>query len=587
MTIRDLAKLGKSITDGKFNTNAFPTSVSTALPTSYATTSDLPDSGLSSGGTAFVTENNGYYISDDSNWYRLDFDDTNSSPSITSITFGDNWNIDSDSVYYFDSDTTKTYTITINAIDSDNLPIKYSLDSNTTFNQYATITFNKNVATIELIDSSAETVSSDLVISVRDAFAVDSSSLSSIRYTRSLYVAAAAATLDWSTSTFNAALAASDNAQNHYFGYSVDVNGDYAVIGAYGISSFTGAAYVFTQSGGSWTQQAKLTASDAATGDYFGNDVSIFGNTIAVGAPFENDNGAVYIYTRSGSTWTQQSKITAPTRRTKGRFGQAVDLDGSLLIVGEPMNLNAVHRAYIFQGSGSSWTNRNTLTYSGISSTGADEYGRDVAIDSNSNTAVVGAWRYNTSGGAFVYTRTGYSGTSWSYRATLTGDTTNHGDKFGYGISVKGNSSSSTIAVSAYETDVATLYNDRDGVVYIYTGSGATWTEKQKIIPPAQSAIGRFGQGIDMDRDNNNILIVGEPRGGSDGARGHSHFYLRDSDNGSYTHQKTFINPDNSEDRYGAENSVTINGSYAMVGAPWKDSTGTQEGRVYVYEAGS
>lgn len=184
MSSRALAKLGKSVTAaGKFDNSAFEASVATPVPTQYANEDLLPDSDLLAGQTGFVISNNGYYVSDGTTWYQIGFDATNASPSINSVTFGDGWNIDSD-VYYFDSDLSKTYTITINATDSDNLPLSFSLDSNTTFNQYATAIFDRNVATISLNDSNSSIIVTDLQVKARDAFDADVFVLPSIRFTR-------------------------------------------------------------------------------------------------------------------------------------------------------------------------------------------------------------------------------------------------------------------------------------------------------------------------------------------------------------------------------------------------------------------
>ena len=115
-----------------------------------------------------------------------------------------------------------------------------------------------------------------------------------------------------------AELTASDAALSDRFGYAVSVSGDTAVVGAYydddgGYDS--GSAYIFTRSGVVWTQQQKLTASDAAAYHYFGSSVFILGDTALIGAPGDDDmgvnSGSVYVFTRSGGVWTQQQKMIA------------------------------------------------------------------------------------------------------------------------------------------------------------------------------------------------------------------------------------------------------------------------------------
>jgi len=126
-----------------------------------------------------------------------------------------------------------------------------------------------------------------------------------------------------------AKLLASDAAAGDRFGISVAVSGDTAVIGAYNDDhaggTNAGSAYVFVRSGGVWTQQAKLTASDAAEYDHFGISVSVSGDTAVIGADYDDhaggtNAGSAYVFVRSGGVWTEQAKLTRlPTpRRTTG-----------------------------------------------------------------------------------------------------------------------------------------------------------------------------------------------------------------------------------------------------------------------------
>jgi hypothetical protein len=118
-------------------------------------------------------------------------------------------------------------------------------------------------------------------------------------------------------------------AAGDWFGVAVSISGDYAIVGAFhddDRGADSGSAYIFSRSGnGTWTRQAKLTAGDGAAGDWFGMSVSISGDYAIVGAPFDDDNGtgsgSAYVFHRSGSTWTQQAKLTAAQR-------QHLDLSG-------------------------------------------------------------------------------------------------------------------------------------------------------------------------------------------------------------------------------------------------------------------
>ncbi len=172
------------------------------------------------------------------------------------------------------------------------------------------------------------------------------------------------------------------------------------VVGAYyatvGTNSGQGAAYVFTESGSVWTQIAKLTASDGAPDDYFGNSVSISGNTVVVGAAGatvgnNSDQGAAYVFTESGSAWTQTAKLTASDGAASDYFGNSVSISGNTVVVGADnatVGANSAQgAAYVFTESGSAWTQAAKLT----ASDGAahDYFGNSVSI--SGNTVVVGA----------------------------------------------------------------------------------------------------------------------------------------------------------------------------------------------------
>ncbi|MCH7582772.1 MAG: FG-GAP repeat protein, partial [Acidobacteria bacterium] len=129
-------------------------------------------------------------------------------------------------------------------------------------------------------------------------------------------------------STQQAKLTAADGAAFDLFGFSVAISGDTALVGAHfddDAGPDSGSAYVFTRSGTTWTQQAKLTAADAAAFDRFGRSVAISGDTVLVGAVFDDEggrrSGSAYVFTRSGTTWTQQTKLTDADAAADDRFG--------------------------------------------------------------------------------------------------------------------------------------------------------------------------------------------------------------------------------------------------------------------------
>lgn len=128
-----------------------------------------------------------------------------------------------------------------------------------------------------------------------------------------------------------------------HFGFSVSVSGDTVVVGAPQLNfdpppaaTGPGTAYVYKQSGNDWNLQATLSVSGGATGDKYGIDTAISGNTIVVGASEQESTGegAAYVYTRSGNTWTQQDKLVASDADSDTKLGESVAIAGGDILVG-------------------------------------------------------------------------------------------------------------------------------------------------------------------------------------------------------------------------------------------------------------
>ncbi|MEX2535795.1 MAG: PKD domain-containing protein [Trueperaceae bacterium] len=190
-------------------------------------------------------------------------------------------------------------------------------------------------------------------------------------------------------------LTAGDPAAFDYFGRSVAMSGDYAVIGAIrddGVSSDSGAAYVFRRSGDTWTEMSKLTASDAAEGDLFGWSVAMSGDYAIVGAIAGNgvssNSGAAYVFRRSGDTWTEMAKLTASDAAEGDFFGNSVAMDGDFALVGAFEGDGvSTGSAYVFHHRDGTWSEVNKLTASDAAV--RDAFGFSVAI--SGDYAIIGA----------------------------------------------------------------------------------------------------------------------------------------------------------------------------------------------------
>lgn len=160
-----------------------------------------------------------------------------------------------------------------------------------------------------------------------------------------------------------AKLLAGDGASEDVFGYSVGLDGDTAVFGAWGDDDNggnSGSAYVFTRAAGVWSEQQKLTASDGEGGVSFGFVVAVDGDTVVVSAWLDDDNGdnsgSIYVFTRSAGVWTEQLKLLASDGRAEdhlGYFRPGVQLSGSTVVTGAPQDTTPgeAGAAYVFDVS--------------------------------------------------------------------------------------------------------------------------------------------------------------------------------------------------------------------------------------------
>lgn len=377
--------------------------------------------------------------------------------------------------------------------------------------------------------------------------------------------------------TQQAKLVPSDGASQDSFGIAVAISGDTIVVGAYGdedFGSLSGSAYVFRRTLTTWNQEAKLTASDGAAGDFFGFSVGVSGDTVVVGAYGEDDNGiaagAAYLFERSGATWTQSAKIVASDGGNTDFFGTSVAISVDTVIVGAPQDDDAGAQsgsAYIFTRSGGSWSEEAKL----LASDGAADDRLGHAVSISGNTAVAGAYGHATngaeSGAVYVFER---GGSVWGEQAKLTAPDSEPYDRFGKAVSISGNS----IAVGVHSDD--DLGGDA-GAVYVFNRAGATWSEDSKLTASDGSAFDQLGWSVAVSGDT---VVAGsylEDSAASDA--GAAYFFQPDSPWSSEA--KLTASDGGFEDQFGA--SVAIDNDTAVVGTPYEDGSGTDVGAAYVY----
>jgi hypothetical protein len=252
-------------------------------------------------------------------------------------------------------------------------------------------------------------------------------------------------------------------AENDNFGWSVAIDRDTLIVGAYGTSGLRGAAYIFVQSQGKWLLQQAILPAGLNVNDQFGASVAISGDTAVIGAMNYTGSGAIFFYTRKGTTWTLQQWSVANDRALNDRFGYALAIDGPTLVVGAYAKNIYQGSAYIFAQSGQTWKEVQRLT----ASDGAkyDYFGWSVAI--SGPTIAIGAYGfYNYRGAIYIFTK---NGVAWSEHQRLT---TNDGGGLGVSVALSGEA----LAASANGAD------NSQGAVMVYRQIGQNWSLKQKLI---------------------------------------------------------------------------------------------------------
>ncbi|MFO0875182.1 MAG: hypothetical protein U0575_14595 [Phycisphaerales bacterium] len=437
-------------------------------------------------------------------------------------------------------------------------------------------------------------------------------------------------------------LKASNTDAGDRFGNSVAVSGNTVVVGApredsaaTGVNgnqadnsaTDSGAAYVFVNNGGVWTQQAYLKASNTGAGDAFGNYVAISGDTIVVGAPQERSNatgvngnqadnsapdaGAAYVFVRNGGTWTQQAYLKASNTDAGDLFGVAVAVSGNTIVVGAALEQSSATgvngnqadnsaddsgAAYVFVRSGAAWTQQ---AYLKASNTGAvDRFGFSVGV--SDDTIVVGAYQEDSNatgvngnqadnsahdaGAAYVFVR---NGVAWTQQAYLKASNTDANDLFGFSVAVSGD----TVVAGAYEEDSnATGVNGNQanngaaeaGAAYVFVRSGAVWTQQAYLKASNTDggdlfgfSVATFGETVLVGawgERSSATGVDGDQNDDSLGSAGAAYAFVRD---GAGWEQQAYLKASNTgaNDLFGY--SVSVSGDTAVVSAIQEASNAT------------
>jgi hypothetical protein len=291
--------------------------------------------------------------------------------------------------------------------------------------------------------------------------------------------------------------------------YALSADGNTLAVGGNLDNSFQGATWIFTRSAGVWSQQGTKLVGTGATGTAVQQGVSCAlsadGNTLAVGGYGDNSfQGATWIFTRAGATWSQQgTKLvgTGDTGSARQGWSCALSADGNTLATGGYSDDSNVGATWIFTRSGATWSQQGAkLVGTGV--TGSATQGISCALSANGNTLAVGGYSDDSSIGAtWIFTR---SGATWSQQGDKLVGTGDDIDTPYQGQACALSADGNTLAVGGY------LDDSGQGATWIFTRSGTTWSQQgDKLVGTDHTGAARQGYSCALSADGNTLAVGG------------------------------------------------------------------------------
>lgn len=362
-----------------------------------------------------------------------------------------------------------------------------------------------------------------------------------------------------------------------FFGDSVAVDGEVAVVGTPQddtMGADAGAAYVYHHDGSSWTFETKLTAPDGAADDLFGISVAISHDVMIVGAQYQDEGaanaGAAYVFRFDGAVWSFEDKLSASDPTSNAWLGNSVAVDGDVAVIGAwgEGQLGALAgAAYVFRASAGTWSEEAKLTASdgGV----VDFYGWAVAIEGDlAAVTAIGDDDVAAEAGAVYLYR--HSGSAWGDEIKLTAADGAGNDQLGASLGLAGD----RLLAAAWGDDSTA------GSVYVFLFDPPGWSEETKLVASDRISGDGFGWSLDFD---GRLAVIGaddrDDHGNSSGAA-----YLFSVDGVTWNEEARLNASDaGADDHFGW--AVAVDGDTILAGAPNNDDTGESSGSAYVFTA--
>ncbi len=320
----------------------------------------------------------------------------------------------------------------------------------------------------------------------------------------------------------------------------------------------TPMGFIFSQ-----TMQYQLTPSDPYAFSRFGDAVSISGSKVIIGAwGVDSGTGAAYTYEYDGESWSQIQKITGEDGEFGGNFGTSVSISGNTAVAGAPRENWDTGAVYLFDYNGSGWSQTQKV----VAGDGVNYSYFGNSVDISGTTVIIGSWKNNEDGGA--------SGAAYIYQIS---DGTSQ--KISASDGYNGRNFGNAVAISEVGSCIVGCWHDgplgdNSGSAYIFEYIGEEWVETAKLIPSDGAAFDEFGTSVDI---SGSTAIVGSPEHGTNLGAAYIFEYI----DTSWVEVQKLL-PSHGSDLFG--NSVAIDGNIAVVGDLGGDGMLTSTGCAYVYE---
>jgi uncharacterized repeat protein (TIGR01451 family) len=355
----------------------------------------------------------------------------------------------------------------------------------------------------------------------------------------------------------------------HRVGTSVALVGDTAVVGAPGdgVHPGLGAVYVFTRSGGTWSFQQRIISSnqDPNAPEQFGTAVALSGDTLVVGAPYDSRTrwlaGSAYVFAHTSGKWSEAQRLASPAPAEQDNFGMSVSISADTILVGAPAGSSGrPGAAHVFVRSGSSYALQQTLE--GAGAAGLAGFGRAVSL--LGDLALVGAPQASgataESGAVYAFVR---SGSGWTQQAKMAAPDGENGDSFG-----------SSVAVSVETALIGAPLDSYPGAsfggsVYAFVRASGIWSFQQRLQPNDVASGDNFGSAVSIVGD---LAVIGAPTHDLPSSLNHGAAYVFGRGGGTWSQTSELVPGPGAEQGLGM--AAALSGNTVLLGAPAEDRAG-------------